>query len=128
MLRIAISFTITLRNVHENEISLEDIDELHVGCHREHLFPEDTARVPMEVSWLNSSPGFKCWHGEGGVTSISRTLCDQKALSTWEDFSKWLLQKDAEGKVKYVVGNYPELVKRLQADGHKVWYHGEWQS
>lgn len=125
-MKIAISFTMSLRALYEKKLALADIDEFHVGCRRDHLFPvfPDHNKVPMEASWLNSEPGF---HSQYGENVISRDLLDSKALHTWEILRQWLEEKDAEGKVKYSVGNYPNLVAKFLKEGHEVWYWGEWQ-
>lgn len=124
MMRIAVSFTNTLMNLHQKLVTLEEIDEIHVGCMKDHLLPEDVNKVPFEVSWLNSQPGFKSQYA---IHVIDKTLCDQPALATWEYLREWLVKKDTEGKVKYAVGTYPELCRKLLKEGHEVWYHGEWQ-
>ena len=123
-MKIAISFTMTLKSLHKGELALIDIDEFHVGCRRQHLFPAfpNQNLVPMEVSWLNEEQ--KHQHGE---TEIETSLCDSKAMKTWETLRQWLEEKDAEGKVKYSVGNYPALCAKLLREGHEVWYWGEWQ-
>ena len=127
-MKVAISFTITLGDLHRRKVALIDIDEFHVGCMREHLFPNypHHNHMPYEVSWLNKEPGFRSWHGETGK-SISMDMVDSKALHTWEIMRAWLVDMDAAGKVKYSVGNYPDLCRKLLKEGHEVWYSGQWQ-
>lgn len=130
-MKIAISFTITLENLHEKKVALVDIDEFHVGCRREHLFPAfpDHNKVPFEVSWLNKGKlkgGMKSQHGETGNV-IDPSLCEPEALKTWDTLRQWMSEKDTEGKVKYSVGNYPALCAKFLREGHEVWYWGEWQ-
>lgn len=126
-MRIAVSFTMTLMNMHKGLVTLAEIDELHAGCTRGHLFPAGENLVPHEVSWLDPKPpGFRSWHTENG-NEIPPDLCHPEAMKTWLAMKQWIVAKDAEGKVKYSVGNYPELCRKLLKEGHEVWYDGEWQ-
>lgn len=122
-MNIAISFTATLHDVHAGRVALADIDEFHVGCQREHLFPEDRLLIPHEVTWLNTQKPNT--HGEKGHV-VDPNICDDEALTTWYFLKHWISFMDPMGNVKYEVGNYHELAKKLLEAGHRVWYHGEW--
>jgi hypothetical protein len=124
-MKIAVSFTGTLKDIHNKLIVPSEIEEFHVGCQRQHIIiSEHKGLVPMELSWLNKK--LRAWHGECG-TEISRDLCDDEALWTWDlHMAKWMDRMDAAGKLKYQVGNYPDLVMKLVKEGHEVWYSGTW--
>jgi hypothetical protein len=122
-MNIAISFTATLHDLHAGRVTLAEIEEFHVGCQREHLFPENRLLVPHEVTWLNKTK--KVTHGEVG-NEVDPNLCEDDAYYTWNFMRHWIDFMESHGKIKYQVGNYHELAKKLLEEGHRVWYSGEW--
>jgi hypothetical protein len=125
-MRIAVSFTTTMRDIHARLVTADEIEEFHVGCKRVHIIiPSHLGLVPMEVSWMNKQK--RSWHGECGL-QISRDLCDVESLYVWDAHMVPLMDRlEAAGKMKYEVGNYPNLVDELVEAGHTVWYNGQWE-
>lgn len=144
--RVGISFTALLKDFHRGELKLADLDEVHFGCMRSHLFPPipgkgarfntrprhvyavngtvtDLGLVPYEVTWLNAK--LKHHHGEGGTEVDPGVVpIEPKAFRSWIVFRDWTIQRESAGMVHWSCGNYPELVRKLLREGHRVWYHG----
>jgi len=124
-MKIGISFTTLLHDLHDRKLALADLDEAHLGCQREHVFPLFPKQdfVPFEVTWLNKKA--RHLHGEeGSEIDPNKAEIEPEALETWETFREWLWDMDQAGKVFYSVGNYHELAVKLLRGGHAPWYHG----
>lgn len=126
-MKIAISFTSTLRSVFDGDLDLSAIESFYFGCAREHLFPKesDLQLVPMEVTWLNAE---KKRVYDKNYALLSE--CDGPALRAWYTLRDAVRNAEKESKVfwKDQTGDrcYPDLAKRLLGEGHQVFLNGGW--
>lgn len=103
--KIGISFTELWTRFYAgllSEKALREIDVFCFGCAREHIFDPG---IPMEVTWRTE----QCRFGAKDRTSEG---VDPVALQKWDLFKGIIGEKDKQGKVVYLVGNYYDLCRR----------------
>lgn len=113
-----VSFTSILFALSRNELSFDELDApdalLCLGCAREHPLG---SHVPQEVSWLKGNESQ--YNHECGC-DISKLT--PESLILWNRFRMTLERADAQGRVRYRIGNYPAYVQKCHEEGIPVWW------
>jgi hypothetical protein len=105
-----VSFTDTWKAFVMGDISPQATDRYAFGCDRLHVIRNDEL-IPMEVTWCTNRR--EAQREAVPVDEIPSTL-----LEKWRDFEVLLSSADAEGRIDYRIGSYPDYV---QAHLEAVW-------
>lgn len=97
-----VGFTDTLNAFVRGEISLQITDQYAFGCDRLHVIREDEL-VPMEITWCTENREVR--REAVSVDEIPATL-----LEKWRAFERHLTSADADGRIDYRIGSYPDYV------------------
>jgi hypothetical protein len=98
-----VSFTDTWKGFARGDMHPRATDRYAFGCDRSHVIREDEL-IPMEVTWCTKNRETK--REAVSANEISSTL-----LEKWRSFERELISADAEGRIDYRIGSYPDYVE-----------------
>jgi hypothetical protein len=98
-----VSFTDTWKAFVREDIFPKATDRYAFGCDRLHVIRKDEL-IPMEVTWCTENREAK--REAVSVDEIPSTL-----LEKWRAFERQLTSADAEGRIDYRIGSYPDYVQ-----------------
>lgn len=125
-MKIAISFTDLFISMSKGLVKIEDFNQFIFGCARVHVLcsPEF---APHETTWVQKK-------SINGSQVVDLDQLEPTTLQTWFKFKATILHADSQGRVtwdccregRWSRGGYPNIKDALVAEGHEVFYWGEW--
>lgn len=131
---VFVSFSSTLRAFMQGIIDEEDVlqsPKLVFGCSRNHIFPEETNRVPKEVSWCHRDVvpdgergRYKAWYGQlPHGSTIPSALVHPKVKDAWDRLKSVLRVKAEQDQIIWQAStDYRAIIKAETENGRPCFF------